>query len=94
MLDHRNGIRSDNRLENLREATNSQNQMNKAPKRGSKSGYKGVVVIKKPNGPRYRPQIYESGKLRTFGLYRSAEEAHAVYQREAAARFLDFARFK
>lgn len=94
MLDHKNGDRSDNRLKNLREASNSQNQMNKVPKRGSQSGFKGVVVIRKPYGLRYRPQIYESGKLRTFGLYRSAEEAHAVYQREAAARFRDFARFK
>lgn len=93
MLDHRNGDRDDNRLVNLREATNAQNQMNKK-NNGGKSGLKGVCVVRKSYGLRYRPQIYVDGKLRTFGLFKTPQEAHEVYKREALARFGEFARFE
>lgn len=94
MIDHANGIKSDNRLINLRVATNAQNQMNKVARRSSASGFKGVVVVNKSYGPRYRPQIVMNGKLHTFGLFKTAEAAHAVYCREAALRFREFARFE
>ena len=41
-LDHINGIRDDNRIENLREATNQQNMFNRKSVKGSSSQYKGV----------------------------------------------------
>lgn len=93
MLDHVNGDRADNRLSNLREATNSQNQMNKK-NNGGEAGFKGVCVVRKKSGLRYRPQIYVDGKLKTFGLFKTPAEAHEVYKREALARFGEFARFK
>jgi len=44
-IDHMNGVRSDNRIENLRQATSAQNNQNRKPM-GS-SGIKGVVWHKK-----------------------------------------------
>lgn len=41
-LDHINGVRSDNRIANLREATASENQQNQNKSVSNKSGYPGV----------------------------------------------------
>lgn len=41
-IDHINGIRSDNRITNLRQASNSDNCCNKAKQRNNKSGFVGV----------------------------------------------------
>ena len=41
-LDHINGVRDDNRIENLREVTRQQNMFNRPSKKGSSSKYKGV----------------------------------------------------
>lgn len=41
-IDHINCIKTDNRIENLREATNSENHMNKPIQSNNKSGFKGV----------------------------------------------------
>lgn len=46
-LDHINGIRSDNRPENLREVTGAQNMWNAKTPRTNTSGYKGVVWHKR-----------------------------------------------
>ena len=45
-IDHINGIRDDNRIENLREATNQQNQFNRKSEKDSSSQYKGVSWCK------------------------------------------------
>ena len=47
-IDHINGDRADNRLENLREVTRSQNQYNKAPQTNA-SGVRNVSWHKKSN---------------------------------------------
>lgn len=41
-IDHKNGIRTDNRIDNLREVTRGCNMWNKKVYKGSTSGYKGV----------------------------------------------------
>ena len=41
-LDHRNGVRHDNRWENLREATNGENNQNAAIRSNNTSGFMGV----------------------------------------------------
>lgn len=46
-IDHKNLIKTDNRFDNLREATNSQNQANTVPKKKNKHGVKGVAYNKR-----------------------------------------------
>lgn len=81
MIDHINGIKDDNRLENLREATRSQNAFNKDKPISSSSGYKGVSWHKAAN--KYRAQCTLQGKFIYIGLYNTAEEASKAYQDKA-----------
>lgn len=81
MLDHINGDRSDNRISNLRIATNSQNQANR-----SLRGFKGVTLHKKTG--RFQAQC---GKT-YLGLYSNPVDAARAYDQEAARRYGQFAR--
>jgi hypothetical protein len=45
-IDHKDGDRGNNALENLREATNGQNQANTRIYKNNKSGHKGVFKVK------------------------------------------------
>ena len=78
-VDHINGIRSDNRSENLREATSSQNKMNSKVRCDNSSGYKGVSFHKASN--LWRANIRLNGKQRCIGYFKTAEEANDAYQK-------------
>lgn len=89
-LDHENTVRSDNRLSNLRSATESQNRSN--TKVRSRSGFKGVRIPKHaPNS--FIAQITIRGEGKYLGCFTSAEQAHAAYCRAATEAFGEFARF-
>jgi len=75
--DHINGNRLDNRRENLRVCTRSQNLMNKAVRVNSETGYKGVH-LHKPTG-RYNAYIDVGKKRRSLGYYKTAIEAAQAY---------------
>src|SRR5262245_40083957 len=81
-VDHRNGNGLDNRRENLRLATNSQNNCNSRPHRGSRSGYKGVKRSR--NGKRWVAEIAAGGKQFCLGTFDTPEDAARV--RDDAAR--------
>jgi hypothetical protein len=76
-IDHRNGIRHDNRLENLRLATRSQNQMNRGCERGTKLGIKGVAYHK--NIDRYTVQVSKNKTVLYRGCFRTKGEAAVAY---------------
>lgn len=86
MLDHINGDRSDNRLSNLRLATNSQNMMNRGSTRPDMP--KGVFR----EGQRYRAQIRANKVRYQLGTYSTPEEAHAAYCEAAKRLHGEFAR--
>ncbi len=76
-LDHINGDRTDNRIENLRECTRAENGQNQAKRKDNASGFIGVswdVVHAK-----WRADIRLSGRTRYLGLFVNAEDAHAAY---------------
>lgn len=88
--DHVNGVRSDNRIANLRLATRSQNLQNKRGR--STSGFKGVVThsdVRRTN--RYGAQIWHGGKNVWLGWHLTAEEAGAAYAAAAKQLFGEFA---
>lgn len=77
-VDHINGIRSDNRICNLREATLEHNAQNlKRPRKQNKSGFLGVKPTK--NGERFMAHLAYGGKNYYLGTFDTAEQAHATY---------------
>lgn len=75
-IDHRNGIRSDNRLVNLR-ATNSQG--NAQNKRKAQSNSRSGLLGASPSGNKWAATIHTGGKKFHLGYFFTPEEAHRVY---------------
>ena len=80
-LDHINGIRDDNRIENLREVTSQQNNFNRKPNNNSTSNYKGVSWCKRDKV--WVAQIVISGKNMRLGNFKSEIEAATAYDNVA-----------
>lgn len=76
-LDHIDNNRSNNSLDNLREASNLENSYNKGISSLNTTGYKGVSIDKRSN--RYRAYITVDGKQKSLGYYATAPEAAAAY---------------
>jgi len=75
-IDHIDGDRTNNRIDNLRvidRYSNSQNRHN--VRSDSKTGVLGVSKI----GNVYRAAVCINGKKRHFGCFKTTEEAHAAY---------------
>lgn len=72
-IDHKNLDKSDNRKENLRECTRSQNQMNRGLSSNNTSGAKGVSWRKDLN--KWAASIRIEGKLITLGKYIILQDA-------------------
>lgn len=90
VLDHINMDKTDNRIENLREATKSTNGFNRVRSKRNNSGYKGVCYDKR-NG-NYLAKICVNYKQINLGRFSNAKDAHEVYAAAAAALHGDFAR--
>lgn len=80
-IDHINGNRQDNRLDNLREATKVQNSYNTKAHKDNTSGAKGVYY-NKANG-NYRAQIRYNGKTMSLGSFKTVDEASSAYNKKA-----------
>lgn len=84
-VDHANGIVTDNRIANLRDATFSQNASHQLHlRRDNTSGITGVRFCKKVH--RWRAEIGVSGRMLWLGYFDSIEEA-AIVRRNAAAKY-------
>ena len=75
-VDHINGIRDDNRYENLRIATNQQNNFNRKTQKNNKLGFRGVCKQKGCN--KFRAHIKIEQKKKHLGYYDTFEEAKAA----------------
>jgi HNH endonuclease len=91
LVDHRNGHPWDNRKRNLRKATTSQNARNTRPHRTSSSQFKGVSVVQRKSGPRYRTLIQIDGRQRQLGIFKSETTAARAYDAAARKHFGEFA---
>jgi hypothetical protein len=76
-LDHKNGCRSDNRFENLREASDSLNSQNVGWRADNKSGYAGVSWHKSAN--KWVAQLRMGKRTLYLGVYADPADAHAAY---------------
>lgn len=74
-IDHVNGDALDNRRENLRPATNTQNGWNRGATCANTSGYKGVSK----RDDRWYAQIKAHGKNYHLGRWKTPQEAYAAY---------------
>lgn len=84
-IDHINRDRSDNRWNNLREATRSQNGANRRLHSNNTTGFRGVSYYK--SGKAWQAQISVKGKMIPLGRFSTKEEAAAVYQAKAEEFF-------
>lgn len=89
-LDHINGVGSDNRWSNLREATRQQNSRNRKIHKNNKSGIKGVYWDK--SNKTWIAEVAVRGKNIRFGRFKTKEEASKAYEQGALKHFGEFMR--
>jgi hypothetical protein len=90
LMDHKDLNRSNNKWDNLRLATNTQNSVNSPKLCTNTSGYKGVRWYKANS--RWSAQIGMNGKMQHLGYFDTAKEAYVVYCLAAQRLWGDFAR--
>ena len=89
-IDHINGDRSDNRINNLRECTRQQNNANKHFSSGLVN-FKGVYYNK--SSKKFMSRIKINRKTIYLGYFDTPEEAHAAYCTAADKYFGEFANY-
>ena len=89
-VDHQNLNRADDRWENLRVATRSQNQYNRPIQSNNKCGFKGVFWNRQAR--KWQAQIGTANKSIYLGRYPTPEEAHEAYVTAAKTLHGEFAR--
>lgn len=75
-IDHRMGLRADNRWSELREKTRSENLQNRLVSR-SAAGLLGAHFDARSG--RFEASIQAGGKRHRLGMFKTAEEAHRIY---------------
>lgn len=88
-VDHINGNKLDNRIENLREANKYENNRNSKLRKDNISGYKGVSFC--PLTKKWRSRIVVFKKEILLGKYDLKEDAAIAYNKAATLYFKDFA---
>lgn len=73
MIDHINGVRTDNRLENIRDVTLSENARNSSRSTKNTSGHTGVSW--EGRSKRWRAYIRENRKTVGLGYFRNIDDA-------------------
>ena len=91
-MDHINREPADDRWENLREFTSTQNNRNRGSFKNNTSGHKGVCWMKQNN--KWRAQIWVDNKFKNLGLFNTIEEAVAVRKEAELEHFGEFAHQK
>jgi hypothetical protein len=89
-IDHIDGNRANDRIENLRLATRSQQQWNVATNSRNTSGVKGVSFYKRLG--LWRADIQVNGKQKTLGYFKERAQAVSAYKQAAVVLHGAFAR--
>lgn len=86
-VDHINGIRSDNRIENIRQASHAQNCMNRKPMGSHRKG-----CYWQPRRNKWIAQIGFNGKRITIGYFDTQEGAAEAYASKSKELHGEFGR--
>lgn len=87
-VDHINHNGLDNRRENIRLATVSENNMNRGKTKKNKSGYKGAYFDKRKR--KYRTTIRKNNRTIHIGYFDTAIEAARAYDNAVKQHFGEF----
>ena len=90
LVDHIDGDKLNNKIENLREATRGQNVVNSGVRCDNSFGLKGVTFHKASG--KFAAQSFKDGKRVHIGLFSTPEEAGQAYNTKIKELFGDFAR--
>ena len=93
LVDHIDGDGLDNRRENLRLATHSENTCNRQSAPTGKSRFRGVYLDKREGKgkKKWRAEIYKDNKKYRLGRFETEEEAAAAYNQKAIELHGEFA---
>lgn len=89
-IDHANRVKDDNRIDNLRDCSQSQNAVNKETTGFNLTGFRGVSEGHKGKFVAY---IGRNGKRKYLGTFETAEDASAAYVKAHVATFGEFSYF-
>jgi hypothetical protein len=92
IIDHIDGTRINNKIENLREATVSQNCQNGKLRKNNKSGVKNVHWYKRDK--KWCVDLTVNGKLKNFGKFENLELAELVANEARKLYYGDYSREK
>jgi HNH endonuclease/AP2 domain len=88
-IDHIHGIKDDNRISELREATSSQNKCNKPKRKDNTSGFKGVTWHK--GAKKWMTQIGINKRSYFLGYFDTPEKAALAFNKAAIELHGEFA---
>lgn len=89
IVDHINGVKLDNRRDNLRKVSAYENSANSA-KKSKKNQYKGVTWSRASK--KWVAQVSHNYTYHYLGMFETEEEAANAYNEKAAELFGDYAR--
>jgi hypothetical protein len=89
-IDHIDGNSLNNKIENLRKATVSQNQFNAKIRKDNKTGVKGVTICNKTN--KYKASLTTNGCRFNLGLFLSLDEAEKAIKTFRVVEHREFTR--
>jgi hypothetical protein len=87
-VDHRDGDRTNNHIENLRYATHSENMKNKNKRANATSAYYGVCWHK--SAGKWNAQIQIEGRRKNLGYFTDEKQAAEVFNTTAAEFYKEF----
>lgn len=87
-IDHKNGIKTDNRFINLREASNLKNTRNRVINTNNSSGYRGVSWSS--HAEKWVVHVMSKGKRKNLGYFDTAEKASKAFENYAKRNHGEF----
>lgn len=92
-IDHRDGDKTNNKIENLRDATDVENRLNRKVRADNISKRKGVTKTVRNGVTKYIVRVGLNGERRYLGFFTDLDEAHRAYCEAAKRLHGEFANF-